>query len=289
MIYHCECPVKETFNTCSLALSEAAKNNGVKVVLAGEGADELFAGYIGYRFDQLGLRKSEQYDLETALEHDIREKLWGDKDLFYEVDQYALRETKLALYSRSLNETFDEFDSANHELVNKERLLGRNFIHQRSYLDFKLRLSDHLLSEHGDRMILANSVEGRYPFLDINLVEFARLIPPSLKLNKFTEKYILKKIAQDLVPYEITNREKFGFRAPGSPYLLRQNIECINDLLSYERIKRQGYFNPQVVERLKRAYSQPGFRLHPHLEVDLLMIVISFGLLTDIFKLPSLN
>jgi asparagine synthase (glutamine-hydrolysing) len=289
MVYHCECPVKETFNTCSLALSEAAKETGVSVVLAGEGADELFAGYVGYRFDQLGLRNARPYDLETILEDELREKLWGDKDLFYETDQYALREVKTALYSSEVNESFDEFECLSFELVNKARLRERHFIHQRSYLDFKLRLSDHLLSEHGDRMALANSVEGRYPFLDINLIEFCREIPPDLKLNHFSEKYILKKTAEGLVPQEIINREKFGFRAPGSPYLLQQGIEWINDLLSYERIKRQGYFNPDVVERLKARYSQDGFKLHPHLDSDLLMIVITFGMLLDLFKLPNLN
>lgn len=289
MVYHCECPVKETFNTCSLALSEAAKSAGVSVILAGEGADELFAGYVGYRFDQLGLRADKPYDLETILEDELRERLWGDKDLFYEKDQYALREVKTALYSSGVNELFDEFECLNFELVNKERLKNRHFIHQRSYLDFKLRLSDHLLSEHGDRMALANSVEGRYPFLDINLIEFCREIPPDLKLNHFNEKYIVKKAAEGLVPQEIINREKFGFRAPGSPYLLQQGVEWINDLLSYDRIKRQGYFNPDVVERLKAQYSQSGFTLHPHLESDLLMIVITFGMLLDFFKLPDLN
>jgi len=287
MVYHCECPVKETFNTCSLALSEAAKSTGVSVVLAGEGADELFAGYVGYRFDQLGLRDTRPYDLETILEDELREKLWGDKDLFYETDQYALREVKMALYSSGVNELFDEFECLNFELVNKARLRERHFIHQRSYLDFKLRLSDHLLSEHGDRMVLANSVEGRYPFLDINLIEFCREIPPDLKLNHFSEKYILKKTAEGLVPQEIINREKFGFRAPGSPYLLQQGIEWINDLLSSERIKRQGYFSPDVIERLKAQYSQDGFKLHPHLDSDLLMIVITFGMLLDLFKLPN--
>ena len=289
MIYHCECPVKETFNTCSMALSEAARRHGVPVVLTGEGADELFAGYVGYRFDQLGLRGNKPYNLETILEDELREKLWGDKDLFYEVDQYPLRELKTALYSSGVNELFEDFECLNHELIDKERLRDRHVIHQRSYLDFKLRLSDHLLSEHGDRMALANSVEGRYPFLDIELVEFSREIPPHLKLNQYTEKYIIKKIAEDLVPPQIIQREKFGFRAPGTPYLLQQNIEWINDLLSYERIERQGYFNPAMTERLKKQYSRPGFKLHPHLESDLLMVVLAFGLLLDLFDLPSLN
>jgi asparagine synthase (glutamine-hydrolysing) len=289
MVYHCECPVKETYNTCSYALSEAARKAGIKVVLSGEGADELFAGYVGYRYDQFDNRRRQKRDLETVLEDEIRTKLWGDKNVFYENDYYPLLEIKSAIYSEQVNRLYPQFDCVNFEIVNKERLRGRHFVHQRSYLDFKLRLADHLLSDHGDRMALANSVECRYPFLDIGLVEFAKAIPPDLKLNAFTEKYILKKVAQDLVPQQILKREKFGFRAPGSPFLLQQNLEWINDLLSYERIKRQGYFNPDTIEALKAQYSQPGFRLHPHLELDLLIMVLTFNLLVDLFELPSLN
>jgi asparagine synthase (glutamine-hydrolysing) len=289
MIYHCECPVKESYNTCSMALSEAAKNHGITVILTGEGADEMFAGYVGYRFDQFGLRNSQTYDLETIMEEELRERLWGDKNLFYEIDQYAFRETKNALYSSGVNELYDDFECINFELVNKERLRDRHFIHQRSYLDFKLRLSDHLISDHGDRMALANSVEARYPFLDIDLVEFSKRVPPELKLNQFTEKYILKKVASGMVPQEIINREKFGFHAPGSPYLLQQNIEWINDLLSPELIKRQGYFNPATVERLRRQYMQPGFKVNLPFESDLLMIVLSFGIFLDLFKLPNFS
>jgi asparagine synthase (glutamine-hydrolysing) len=289
MIWHCESPVKESFNTCSLALSQSARDHDIKVILAGEGADELFAGYPGYRFDQLGLRETKTNDLETILEEDLCEKIWGDKNIFYEVDQYPLREIKASLYSSRVNEQFDDFECLNFELVKQARLKDRHFIHQRSYLDFKLRLSDHLLSEHGDRMVLAHSVEGRYPFLDINLVEFARSVPPDLKLKGFAEKYIVKKVAEDLVPPEIIRREKFGFRAPGSPYLLQQNIEWINDTLSYDNIKRQGYFNPDVVDQLKTRYSQEGYRLQPHLETDYLMVVLTFGILLDVFNLPNLN
>ncbi|HEX8149203.1 MAG TPA: asparagine synthase (glutamine-hydrolyzing) [Pyrinomonadaceae bacterium] len=289
MIYHCESPVKESFNTCSMALSAAARAAGIKVVLAGEGADELFAGYVGYRFDRLGLRGAEQNDLESIMEGEIRERLWGDREVFYEVDQYPLREVKTALYSEAVGELFDEFDCTNFRMLDGERLRGRHFLHQRSYLDFKLRLSDHLLSEHGDRMVLANSVEGRYPFLDIDLVEFSKVIPPDLKLNGYTEKYVLKRAAAGLVPDEIIRREKFGFRAPGTPYLLQRRVEWVEDALSYERIKRQGYFNPDVVERLRGQYARPGFSLNPHLETDLLMVVLTFGTLLDLFKLPGLN
>jgi len=289
MIYHCECPVRESYNTCSLALSAAAQNAGVKVVLTGEGADELFAGYVGYRFDGFRDRESKSYDLETALEDELREKLWGDKDFFYEKDHLALREVKQTLYSAHVNALYREFDCLNHGLINKERLRGRHSLHQRSYLDFKLRLSDHLISDHGDRMALANSVEGRYPFLDIDLVEFSTRLPPDLKLHNYIEKYILKRVAEDLLPREIVNREKFGFHAPGSPYLLRQGVEWINDMVSHERIKRQGYFNPDGIDRVRAEYSQNGFKLNLPFEDDLLIVVLTFGIFLDTFNLPNLN
>ncbi len=289
MIYHCECPVRETYNTCSMALSAAAKGAGVSVVLSGEGADELFAGYVGYRFDRFRGSGPKGYDLETALEDELRERLWGDKDLFYEKDHYALKELKKALYSDALNREFDEFDCLNFGVVNKERLRGRHFVHQRSYLDFKLRLSDHLISDHGDRMSLANAVEARYPFLDIGVVGFSTQAPPDLKLHDYTEKYILKKAAEGLLPPEIVSREKFGFHAPGSPYLLRQGVEWINDMLSYERVKRQGYFNPEVVARLREQYAQDGFRLNLPFEDDLLIIVLTFGIFRDVFGMPDFN
>jgi len=69
--------------------------------------------------------------------------------------------------------------------------------------------------------------------------------------------------------------------------LLRQDIEWVEDLLSYDRIKRQGYFDPDVVEHLKRQYRAPGYEVHPHLGDDLLLTVLTFGLLLDAFALPD--
>lgn len=289
MVYHCEFPVKETFNTCSLALSESARSHGVKVVLGGEGADELFAGYPGYRFDRTGLRQARTGTLEEMLEDQIRERLWGDPQLFYEKDQHAFRDSKLALYSVRLRERFPEFDCLEFPVINPERIAGRHAVHQRSYLDLKLRLADHLLSEHGDRMLLAHSVEGRYPFLDIGVVEAARWIPPELKLHDLEEKFIVKEVARALLPDEILEREKFGFRAPGSSFLLRQQIEWIDDLLSRERLERQGYFDPDTVETLRRRAMNERYDLNPHLETDFLMVVLTFGLLCDHYRLPSLG
>lgn len=287
MIYHGECPVKETYNACSLAMSEAARQAGVPVVLSGEGADELFAGYVGYRFDRSSLRGQRSRDLAALLEAEARQRLWGDPDLFYETDHVAFHEIKSVLYSQELAECLPEFDCLSFELVDRSRLACRHPLHQRSYLDFKLRLSDHLIADHGDRMALASSVEGRYPFLDLDLVEFVLRIPPDLKLNDISEKYIVKKVAAGMIPREIVEREKFGFHAPGSPYLLRQGIEWIEDMLSHDRIRRQGYFNPDTVDLLKTRYLEDGFKLSLPFESDLLIVVLTFGIFLDQFALPS--
>lgn len=288
-VYHSECALKETYNTASLALSELVRSRDIKVILTGEGADEFFAGYVGYRFDKIRHMRGKQVGPDTHLEDEIRLKLWGDKDFFYEKNQYAFRNDKKALYSKQVEEIFDEIDCLNHFIIKKERLENRDILHKRSYLDYKLRLADHLISDHGDRMAMANSVEARYPFLDKDLVEFAAGIHPDLKLKDLNEKYILKKVAEDFVPGEIINREKFGFVAPGSPYLLKRDIEYINDLLSYERIKRQGYFDPDTVENLKKQYSREGFKLNVPFDSDMLIIVLTFGILLEQFNLPDFS
>jgi asparagine synthase (glutamine-hydrolysing) len=288
VVLHAECPVKETYNACSLKLSEMVRATGTKVVLSGEGADELFAGYVGYRFDHAGVHRRRRGDeLDVALEDELARKMWGDSRVRYERDYNEWRNVKMDIYSNGVSEEFRSFDCLNYPLVDPGQLAGRSAVHQRSYLDVKLRLVDHLLSDHGDRMALANSVEARYPFLDRKVVEFATTLPAHLKVNQWGEKFVLKEVARGLVPSQIVSREKFGFRAPASPALLRLAPEWMNDLLSFDRIKRQGYFNPTVVERLKLAHLRPGADVHPHLTDDLLLVVLTFGILIDTFNLPS--
>jgi asparagine synthase (glutamine-hydrolysing) len=281
--------LKETYNTCSLALSESVSKHGIKVILSGEGADEFFGGYIGYRFDKQRAGNGLVKDLEDQFEDELRNKLWGDPDFFYEKNYYELSGLKYNLYSKKQREKFREFDATTHLVFNKERIKNRPVLHKRSYIDLKLRLSDHLISDHCDRVTLANSVEGRFPFLDIELVEFIKTIPPDLKLKGLDEKYILKQLARKYIPQTIVDRQKFGFIAPGSPELLKANSAWINDLLSYERIKRQGYFDPDMVEALKRKYSAEGFRLNLPYESDLLIVIITFNIFLELFNMPDIG
>jgi asparagine synthase (glutamine-hydrolysing) len=287
VVWHCECPVKESYNTTALALSNAAHSQGVRVILTGEGADELFAGYTSYRFDAF---RSQQVSGKpvSVEESELRRKLWGDPEFCYENEQSPFKSVKQSLFSQQVNERYDDFDFTRFGLIQPRKLEGLHVLHRRSYLDMKLRLADHLLADHGDRMLLAHSVEGRYPFLDIDLVNFAAQIPPDLKLHGFREKYILRKVGEKYLPGQILNREKFAFAAPGSPHLLRQRIDWVQDLLSYQTIERQGYFNPDEVEKLKKRYSTPGFVLNiPH-ELDPLMIILTFGIFLEQFDMPYL-
>lgn len=288
-IYFAECPLKESYNTCSLALSEAVKNADLKVILTGEGADELFAGYVGYRFDRIRPAHQDFANAETIMEDELREKMWGDPGLLYEKNYHSFRDIKRSIFSDAVNEQYDQFDCFTDTIVDKSKLGGWDKLQKRSYLDMKLRLGDHLIADHGDRVAYANSVEARYPFLDINVIEFAARLPSHLKLNGLVEKYIVKKCAEKYLPHTIVNREKFGFVAPGSQYLLRKNIGWINDLLSPDLIEKQGYFNVATVERLKKMYMQDDFKLHQVFETDFLMIILTFGLFQDIFDLPSLK
>lgn len=281
-IYHCECPTKETYNTASLALSASTRSKGIKVILSGEGSDEMFAGYVGYRFDKMRAMNLVQNEVSEA-EAALREKVWGDKSFIYETNFSDTEKLKRGLYSAEVNAAFDEVNCLNYQVVNKQRLANRDVLSKRSYLDYKLRLVDHLVSDHGDRMALANSVEVRYPFLDREFIEFSTQVPAEIKLKDFTEKYILKQMASRFVPEKVVAREKFGFIAPGSPYLLQNNIEYINDILSYDTIKNQGYFNPDRIEELKNTYKQEGFTLNIPFESDLLITVITFGILLEEF------
>jgi len=289
-VYHAESPLKESYNTCSLALSELVRGQGLKVILTGEGSDELFGGYVGYRFDLLQRDAADAFeDIQTQIEQEIRERLWGDRRFIYERNFFDFRETREALYAPMLTEMFDDFCSEGRPLVDVSKLDGRHPVHKRSYADFKLRLSDHLLSDHGDRVSLANSVEARYPFLDKDLIEFARTVPVELLLKDAVEKYIVKKAAQPYLPEAVIRRQKFGFVAPGSPYLLKQEVEWLNDLLSYEKIKREGYFNPETITRLSRIYRQENFTLNQTFENDLLMTVITFEMFLELFDMPDFS
>lgn len=283
VVYHTEAPIRESFNAATFAMSECVNANGQRLVLAGQGADELFAGYVGYRFDQVGRRGSGLSSEEAAL----GARLWGDAQFVYDGPLVPVREANRALFAPDLRRRYDEWCCLNDPPVDSACLEGFDALQRRTYLDIKMRLADHLLSGHGDRMASAHAVEVRYPFLDADIADFAARMPSQLKLNKLTEKYLLRRLAARYMPVSLANREKFAFTAPGSPSLLAEGGELIEHLLAPSTIRLQGYFDWVEVEKLKKQYSRVGFRLNVPFERDVLLVVLTFGLFLELFDLPN--
>ncbi|MFD2113530.1 asparagine synthase (glutamine-hydrolyzing) [Thiorhodococcus fuscus] len=279
-----ETALKESYNACTLALARLVRQQGMRVVLTGEGADELFGGYVGYRLDQTR-RDSGELDLDALLEEETRARLWGDSGFFYERDYTANAELTQALFSPELAARRHDFSALAAPPIDVGQLAGRSDFHKRSYLDLKLRLPDHLLADHSDRVAYAASVEARYPFLDPDVIAVARRIPPELMVRGGEEKYLLKRLALRYLPPELVARRKFSFVAQGSPRLLRRGQDWILDLLSPDTIARRGVFDPATVARLRAQYEKPGFDISQTYEDDYLMIVLTTELLMDLFDL----
>ena len=108
-----------------------------------------------------------------------------------------------------------------------------------------------------------------------------------MKLNNYTEKYILKMVGKKYISKKIVNRPKFAFVAPESSEILRRRNEFILDILSEETIKRQGFFDADFIEQLKIRYMQPNFKLNVPYENDFLIFALTFGILMDVYKLPN--
>ncbi|TCL57594.1 asparagine synthase (glutamine-hydrolysing) [Kineothrix alysoides] len=284
-VYHAECSLKESYNIATMKLAEMAHAKGIKVILTGEGADELFGGYIGYRFDKFNQMSPRQKTDDWEKEQLWRDKVWGDSDFLYEINFYAYEKIKREIYSGEVNAVFHDINCLNHSIIDKNKIQNVDLLHKRSYIDFKLRMADHLLGDHGDRMAFSHSVEARFPFLDKDVISFVLKMPPFIKLKDFDEKYVLKRAAKKYVPEEILKRPKFAFTAPGSSEILKSDREFVEDILSFERIKRHGIFNPEKVEELKKLYLQPDFKLNVPYDSDFLMIVLTTEMLLDKYKM----
>ncbi len=289
IVWHGETVLKESYNACTLLLAQLVGENNMRVTLTGEGADELFAGYVGYRFDETRGRQGTEDldDLEAMLEQETCERLWGDPDLFYERNYNSHADVTLALLAPDLAANRQSFSALAQAPINRSQLTGRSAAHKRSYLDLKLRLADHLLADHSDRVAYAAHVEARYPFLDPEVIDVARRIPQNIMVCGGEEKYLLKKLGAKLLPKALVQRRKFSFVAHGSPHLLRQRQDWVMDILSPERIRRRGIFNPDTIASLTTRYLRQGFELNQTYEDDYLMIVLTTELLMDMFELSA--
>ena len=146
-------------------------------------------------------------------------------------------------------------------------------------------LGNYLLSSQGDRMALANSVETRYPYLDLEFVRFAARLPRALKLRGLKDKFILRQTYAGELPEAVRNRKKFAYQAPEKKAFFPEGklVEWAADLLTTERLARDGMFDPAYVQQYcltppTRDAGRQGFRNNM-----LFMIVLSSTIIIDCF------
>jgi asparagine synthase (glutamine-hydrolysing) len=292
VIWHTETPIMRTSPAPLFLLSKLVRDHHYKVVLTGEGADEFLAGY--NIFKEAKVRRFWARQPESSVRPLLLKRLYP-----YISDLSKGSGTYLAAFFR---EGLAEVDAPDYSHAIRWRNTGRarrffsndlrraieaqatppdqplvyppdfnrwDPLHRAQYLEITIFLSQYLLSSQGDRMGMAHSVEGRFPFLDHRLVEFCNRLPPRLKLRGLTEKYLLKELGRQWLPAEIWRRPKRPYRAPihrsffplpQSEQQGDQTPEYVRELLSPEQIKATGLFKATAVNQLVNKIER-GLRL----------------------------
>ncbi len=284
VVWHSEQPILRTAPAPLFLLSDLVHQNRFKVVLTGEGADEIFAGYDIFKEDKICRfwARSPESPLRPRILQRIYPDIFaggGTRTARYleEFFRKGLQETESAFYSHRIRwantsalKTFFSDDLKGH-LSGLEpfeercrALLPADFMSwdplaRAQYTEISLFLSNYLLSAQGDRMAMAHSVEGRFPFLDYRVVEFAGTIPARLKLSGLCEKYILRKTASRYLPAELAERPKQPYRAPISRCFFGRS-DTASEWLSETCLRNSGLFDAGKVGRLvEKCRRQQGF------------------------------
>ena len=274
VIWHSEMPLLRTSPVPMYALSKKVRETGIKVVITGEGADELLAGY--NIFKEAKIRQFWARDPKSNLRPLLLKKLYpyipqisnASSQMLRLFFGFKLNETQSPIYSHLLR-----WNNGNHikkyfsgELKNsltgydpvnelgdklKEHFKGYDFLAKAQWLEMNIFMSGYLLSSQGDRMGMANSIEGRYPFLDHRLIEFCTKLNPEYKLKGLDEKYLLKKMAVGRIPEDILKRSKQAYRAPiKSSFISERAPSYVRDTFDEKQIKEIGIFDSGTAKKL---------------------------------------
>jgi len=279
VIWHTETPILRTSPVPLYLLSDFVEQAGIKVVLTGEGADEFLGGY--NIFKEALIRRFWAQEPQSEIRPLLLKKLYSyvpnlDNPAYLaKFFGYRLTETAEPGYSHLLRwrngarhrRLFqpDVLAALGAEKPQPDIPLPANFaqwtpLAQAQYLEIHLFLAEYLLSSQGDRMAMAHSIEGRFPFLDHHVIEFCNQLPPDFKLRGLSEKHILKQAVRDLLPPEIWQRQKRPYRAPihRSFFPEGRPLAWVADMLSPSKVKEAGVFNPLAVQALLKKQARFG-------------------------------
>ena len=277
VIWHSEQPLLRTAPAPLYLLAKLVRESGFKVVLTGEGSDEFMGGYDIYK--EAKIRRFWARDPDSLWRPRLLKRLYPymagvqrqplpylrnffsvdnntvESELFSHLPRWELT-AKLKMF---FTEDVRAEASRNSAMSELDRSLPEDFaswhpFNKAEFLEANYFLPGYILSTQGDRMAMAHGVEGRYPFLDHRVVEFAAKLPPRLKMKVLDEKYLLKQAADGLVPESIRLRHKQPYRAPDGRCFQGLTSTYLQDMLSPARLQGQGIFNPEMVLGLLKKF-----------------------------------
>ncbi len=280
VVWQCEKPLVRTGPVPLFSLSKLVRGSRFKVVLTGEGADEVFGGYNIYKEAKLRHFWAQQPDSRwrPLLVQRLYPYIFNDASRarlflqqFFSVKPEDLNDPffshqvrwrnsgkNTAFFSAAVRDELSGYDPL--EAISS-RLPGnfsqRDTFSRAQFLEMDIFLSNYLLSSQGDRVGMGNSIELRLPFLDFRVIEFAAKLPAHWKIRGLNEKYILKKAFKDIVPDNIRNRAKQPYRAPiKEAFRTDEPGSYVNDLLSEDSITKAGYFDSKKVGLLGKRFAR---------------------------------
>lgn len=276
VVAHAERPLVRTGPTPLHMLSELVHRQGLKVVLTGEGADEVFAGYDIFKEAKLRrfcaaqpaskrrtllLQRLYPYlsQLKTQSQSYREAFFLGSGDdlgdpLFSHLPRVRTTQGAKAFYSRELRGALSGYDAlADLRERLPERFARWHPLSQAQYLETAFLLPGYILSSQGDRVAMAHAVEGRFPFLDPRVVDFAATLPPRQKLRVLREKHILREATRNLLPADIADRPKQPYRAPDSRSFFGTAARgYVEAALAPDALVASGLFEAGAVQKLLR-------------------------------------
>jgi asparagine synthase (glutamine-hydrolysing) len=275
LVRHAETPVLRTAPVPLMLLSGLVRQSGYKVVLTGEGADEVFGGYD--LFKEAKIRRFWARQPESRARAALLTRLYP----YLKHSPVGSSAIAGSFYGRNLKEVDDPFYAHGPRWTTTGRI--SNFLSAEvrgalqdyevtgglrtelplgfesweglsrdQFVEARTLLSGYLLSSQGDRVAMANSIEGRFPFLDHTVIEFTNQLPARYKLRGLTEKAILRRALAPMLPDEIVRRTKQPYRAPDSQSFFANGRapDYVEELLNPARVGVTGIFNPAAVGRL---------------------------------------
>jgi len=274
VVAHAERPLLRTAPAPMFLLSKLVHEHGIKVVLTGEGADEMFAGYDIFREGRVRrfwarqpqslvrprlLERLYPYLARSPVSRSALAREFFGRDLdqagrpgFAHGPRWSTTSTLQRLFEPSRAAAAERYDPV-AELLES---LPSGFptwtpLAQDQYLECRTLMSPYLLSAQGDRMLMAHSVEGRFPFLDRDVIGLANALPDAAKLAGLDEKHVLKQVARAYLPASVVDRPKQAYRSPdAAAFFSRGEPAWVADVTSPAAIAGAGVFDPKAIAQL---------------------------------------